>query len=430
MRVVRRPGEPGFVQRGMTMVIALLVVAVLLFVAVVLLSSAFGSASAEASIRAKIAAFDAAEAGIDRAVEELDSTHGASEACGDRMRGIPGPKLADGGTYTWCIAYNGPLHNAPKTLEARGESSPIDVPSGMVYAWSTGTADGDGHGVTVGALIAPSGGLQLPSGALAAGGDVQARGHIELYASAPGAGDAAVHANGNIYVSQAPSIVEGQTFAVGADEMVGVDGKSHGHSAASLLPADGQIAAAAENARVAAAAGAPIMAPPGGNTLVTGNALFLGDLNIDGGSVEFERGQAVYIDGNICVSGSGQILNDGSNIWVSGAVSTVGSSGGYTSAPGTVGSLIALGSDSSRPCANALGRFAVSLAAAGTQNVGLIYAPFGSIDVSGNGTLVGALVTGNDLWLDGSSGNALRYDPTATHPVPTYDYRIVSYMEY
>jgi hypothetical protein len=108
----------------------------------------------------------------------------------------------------------------------------------------------------------------------------------------------------------------------------------------------------------------------------------------------------------------------------------VGSSSGYSVAPGSTGSLIALGTDQARPCANATGNYAVILDANGTQRVGLLYAPHGSIDLIGNGTVVGALVSGRNLVLDGSSGNGIQLDLSADHPIPTYDYRIVSYMEY
>src|SRR5215472_2524429 len=90
----------------MTMMIALIVVAVLLFVAVVLLSNAFGSAATENSIRSKLAAFNAAEAGIDQVVDELDRSHGSANACASGAGTGTTGTLADGGTYQWCIAYN------------------------------------------------------------------------------------------------------------------------------------------------------------------------------------------------------------------------------------------------------------------------------------------------------------------------------------
>ena len=80
------------------MVIALVVVAVLLFVAVVLLSNAFGSVATETSIRAKIAAFDAAEAGINEVIDVLDRNHGFNSDCVDTGEGHTVGTLADGGT--------------------------------------------------------------------------------------------------------------------------------------------------------------------------------------------------------------------------------------------------------------------------------------------------------------------------------------------
>src|SRR5215469_16937246 len=107
----------------MTMMIALIVVAVLLFVAVVLLSNAFGSAATEDSIRSKLAAFNAAEAGIDQVVDQLDWSHGSASACANGLNTGTMGTLADGGSYEWCIAYNAIVIGRPGSVRDRANAN-------------------------------------------------------------------------------------------------------------------------------------------------------------------------------------------------------------------------------------------------------------------------------------------------------------------
>src|SRR5438132_9926688 len=126
--MLRRQLRVGRRNRGLTMIIALVVVAVLLFVAVVLLSNAFGSVATESSIRAKIAAFDAAEAGINQVVEVLDENHGISTDCVTNGVGRTTGELADGGTYQWCIQYNAIVHGQRNVPEYQNGHTFIYVP--------------------------------------------------------------------------------------------------------------------------------------------------------------------------------------------------------------------------------------------------------------------------------------------------------------
>ena len=120
-------------------IIALVVVAVLLFVAVVLLSNAFGSVATENSIREKIAAFDAAEAGMDQVIEVLDADHGRSTECAtaSAAAGRTVGNLADGGSYRWCIAYNGVVNGAGRIADHANGQNEIAVANNRVFAWSS-----------------------------------------------------------------------------------------------------------------------------------------------------------------------------------------------------------------------------------------------------------------------------------------------------
>lgn len=409
------------------MIIALVVVAVLLFVAVVLLSNAFGSVATETSIRAKIAAFDAAEAGINEVVEVLDRNHGISSDCQKAMAGHTAGTLADGGTYTWCIEYNGILKGPGKVKD---HDSYIWVPNNYVYAWSLGTAQDGGRGVLIEALIAPSTGLPLPSAAIAAAGDVYSRSDVGIYESSPGSSDASIRANGSLFEVVQPRVVQGSTYAAGIDQINGGSG-TNPNAPQMTFPTQDQISAAVQNASGVAGSTASFISPPNNSMTISGSAYIEGDIDLQTGTVLFQRGQSVFIDGNLCIEKGGHIVNDGATIWVAGLMSTAGARRAYTITPGSTGSLIVLGNDDGRSCANARGNYAVVLNAdAPQQRLGFVYAPNGSIDLTGTGTFVGAIDAGRNVYLDSLHGGGLLFDPNAVAPIPTYDFKIVSYMEY
>jgi len=409
--------------------IALIVVAVLLFVAVVLLSNAFGSAATENSIRSKLAAFNAAEAGINQVIDELDRSHGSANACANSAnRGTTGT-LADGGTYQWCIAYNAIVAKRAGSVRDRANpNNTITVPSNTVYAWSSGTGEGGGRGVLIEELIAPSSGMTLPAGAVIAGGDVYLRGNVGIYESSPRATDAAIRANGNIYQNAPPVAVQGPTYAAGIDQVNGEGGKFP-NSPPMPVPSQSQVMAAAGDASNEATGSARTMPPPKHSTVIDGNVFINGDLDLASGTVVLSKGKSVFIDGNVCIRDGARLINDGANLWVSGAFSTVGALEGYT-VRSQGGTLVVLGADSSTQCANSFGNYALQLDPVANDHIGLVYAPNGSIDLAGNGIVVGALDAGDRLYLDSTSGGGILIDKTVVPKLPTYDFRIVSYMEY
>lgn len=414
----------------MTMMIALIVVAVLLFVAVVLLSNAFGSAATENSIRAKLAAFNAAEAGIDQVVDELDRSHGTSSACANGANAGTMGTLADGGSFQWCIAYNAiATQKAGNVIDRANVKNHIAVPLNTVYAWSSGSGQGGGRGVLIEALIAPSNGMTLPAGAVIAGGDVYIRGDVGIYESTPGAADAVMRANGNIYQNTVPAAVQGPTYAAGIDQVTSGEGGAFPNSPPMPVLSPSQVTAAAGDASNEATGGAPTISPPTRSAVIDGNVFIDGDVELRSGTVVLSKGKSVFIDGNVCIHDGARLINDGANLWVSGVFSTVGASGGY-SVRAQGGTLVVLGSDSATQCVNSLGAYALQLDPVTNERVGLVYAPNGSIDLAGTGTVVGALDAGSQVYLDSTSGGGIRIDKKIVPKLPTYDFKIVSYMEY
>lgn len=409
--------------------IALIVVAVLLFVAVVLLSNAFGSAATENSIRSKLAAFNAAEAGINQVVDELDRSHGSSSACANGANAGTMGTLADGGSYQWCIAYNAiAMQKAGSVIDRANVKNHIAVPLNTVYAWSSGSGQGGGRGVLIEALIAPSNGMTLPAGAVIAGGDVYVRGDVGIYESTPGAADAVMRANGNIYENAPPAKVEGATYAAGVDQVNG-EGGAFPNSPPMPVLSQSQVTAAAGDASNEATGGTSTMPPPTRSAVINGNVFIDGDLELRSGTVVLSKGKSVFIDGNVCIHDGARLINDGANLWVSGVFSTVGASGGY-SVRSQGGTLVVLGTDSATQCVNSFGAYALQLDPVTNERVGLVYAPNGSIDLAGTGTIVGALDAGSQVYLDSTSGGGIRIDKKIVPKLPTYDFKIVSYMEY
>ena len=412
------------------MIVALIVVAVLLFVAVVLLSNAFGSVSTENSIRSKISAFDAAEAGINQVVEVLDKSNGTNLDCaGDPQAvGKTGSTLADGGSFSWCIQWNAFVRGKGLVKDHQTQAD-VTVPNGMIYAWSSGMARDGGRGVLIEAMIAPSSGLALPTGAIDAAGDVYSRAAVSILESVASTSDPVIRANGNIYQTVAPRFIQGNTYAAGIDQISGANG-TNPNSPSMPFPSPDQVAAATENAGMTASSTAMVISPPANSTVLTGDVYINGGLDLQSGTVVFEHGKSVFINGNLCLQDRAQVVNDGATIWVNGVVSTVGTGGGYSVAPGSSGTLVAIGADNGAACPNSSSKLAVILGSSATSTIGFVYAPNGSIDLTGTGMLVGAIDAGHDIYLDSARGGGLSYDPNVVQPIPTYDFKVVSYMEY
>jgi hypothetical protein len=163
----------------------------------------------------------------------------------------------------------------------------------------------------------------------------------------------------------------------------------------------------------------------------SGNAYVNSSINISNGTIEFDGGGTIYINGNVTISGKASLLNaGGSLIVVNGTFSSSGQ-GGLSVTTGTDGQLMVLASDpNATTCAAGGGGCAVLIGGNGS-NVGLIFVPYGSIQMAGNGTITGALRAGVDIvFAGGGSKGAFQYDPFAgTSTVSAANYQSFSYLE-
>jgi hypothetical protein len=228
--------------------------------------------------------------------------------------------------------------------------------------------------------------------------------------------DATVSANNNINVPGSASPVQGITHAVGTDSLVGSDGLRHSGSAAIGFPNFTQLAQAAQNAKLTAQAGTNTSGSTvsSGTATYKGNVYVNGDVNVSSGTVTFAAGTYVYIDGNLCISGTGSVVNaDGGQglMVVKGVVSSSGS-GGYQTVAGQNTMLLSLAADPGaiNPCGGSA-TDALSLSpATGIEPVGTVYATVGSVQITGSGTVQGAFDAGGNVDLSGGPGSALQYD--------------------
>src|ERR1700680_538052 len=123
----------------------------------------------------------------------------------------------------------------------------------------------------------------------------------------------------------------------------------HSGSAAVGFPNFTQLAQAAQNAKLTAQAGTSMSGSTvsSGTATYKGNVYVNGDVNVSSGTVTFSAGTYVYIDGNLCISGTGSVVNaDGGQglMVVKGVVSSSGS-GGYQTVAGQNTMLLSLAAD-------------------------------------------------------------------------------------
>jgi len=154
------------------------------------------------------------------------------------------------------------------------------------------------------------------------------------------------------------------------------------------------------------------------------NYIFVnGDVNVSSGSVTFTGGSVVYVNGNLTVGPVGQIVNGNTapnEFVVTGNVVIVGA-GAYTIVPKANSLMLALGS--------------VTINAPNTASaspVGTIFAPNGTIDITGPGSIAGAFDAGADVVILGTNtATGMQYDTAQqATTIDTGALTFSSYIEY
>ena len=418
----------------MIMMLVLLLVALLLIVALAVITGANSAAQSATAVSIKYRVLNAAEGASNSALADL--AENPAESDGKHLTGT-----LNGVNWDAWIRKNQLLSSQSATYTDPVTGNTVTVPAHSAYFYGVASENG-GHTTYVEAIAASAPPLTLPPGVLNAARDV-----LDLQPMAinsdPGdllQSDANVFANRNIMVSGQPStVVQGTTSAVGTNQLPGQAGQiSPGQ--AQRFPLSAEVSQAVRTANLAALAGQQLdaiqMAQAGSKTY-TGNTYVNGDLVLTNSSVTFAQGTYVYINGNLCIAGTGQ-LNDfntsANEIVVSGNVQV--ENGGYAATLGQNTLMIALGSDGvTDPCFNENHTVhAVDFATiANTVGpIGTFFAPNGSIDITGGGAVAGALDAGIDIRLEGTNTKlGMQYDSkqaNTTMNTGTLDFQ--SYIEY
>ena len=398
----RRPTERGF-----ALAFVFVLVALLLLIAILIGTGAFNANSQAQAVGVKYGVLNSAEAAANLALNKLAENPSEPAGC------VTGS--LNGASYRSCLAYNNLLSSSGTMSTDYANGQPLFVPAHSGYIYGEATANGN-RKAYVEAIAQPAPPLGLPVGAINAAQNVNDLTSMPIHQDPLHANDADIHANNNITVGGTASPVQGSTFAVGTDSLPGWNGVMNSGYSSTGFPNATQVAEAAQTAKAIAQSGATMTGAvfSGTTTAYTGNIYVNGDVNISSANVTLSSGNDVYINGNLCISGTGSLVNDDGSqgiLVVSGIVSSTGTLG-YRVPVGNNTLMLVLGNDpgSINPC-GVSATDAVSLApSSGTESVGTVYAANGSLAVTGGGILQGAFDAGNNVDLAGLAGSALQYD--------------------
>jgi Tfp pilus assembly protein PilX len=383
--------------RAFSLALALVVAVVILAVVLAVLVEAENASFSAAGVRQKAGAVDAAEAGLNAAINALDIDKTAT----------PGPCPTPNGslnglTFTCEIAANQLNSIAAAAVADPGAAAgtTVNVPAGSAYVY--GAVTGGARPTYVEAVVARATPLPFPGAGISA----QANVFYAYDTTVHVAGN--VHANGGIYWNLAGSRplvppVVGATQGYRVNQLPATFGMNVG-GPQFVLPAPVQMRQFQYNALQLAQAGTTmtsgqVLLQCVGNNLTggcSGNIYVPGDLVISSG-IAFVGGGTVYVGGNVTINGIGGLWNVGrGTIIVAGTFVTTGL-GAYLNVTNG-GELVVFGTDAQalpppapfppKPSGTALSMR--GLAAPG----GVIYVPFGSALIASTGFQSGALVAG------------------------------------
>jgi len=390
------------------MAFVFVLVALLLLIAILVITGAFNANNQAQAVGVKYGVLNSAEAAANLALNRL--AENPSEPNGCVMGSL------NGANYRSCMGYNNLTGGAAVIAVDLANGQNMWVPKGSAYIYGEATANG-ARKVYVEAIAQPAPPLTMPSGAVNAQQNINDLSPMPILQDPSSTNDANIFANNNINAGGTPSHVQGLTYAVGTDSVPGYNGSENGSYSAVGFPNSTQIAQAVQNAKLIAQSGTTTSGATlssGGTTSYSGNMYVNGDVDISSGTITLASGSAVYINGNLCISGGGALVNTDSGqgmLVVSGVVSSSGT-GGYQVPLGNNTMLLALGADPGaiNPCGSSATE-ALSLApSSGTESVGTVYASVGSVGVWGAGTVQGAFDAGSNVDLEGLTGASLQYD--------------------
>jgi hypothetical protein len=390
------------------MAFVFVLVALLLLIAILVVTGAFNAGSQAQAVGIKYGVLNSAEAAANLALNRLAENPSEPVGC------VTGS--LNGATYQSCLGSNNLLNSIPTTAPDYANGQPMLVPGHAAYIYGEATNSG-ARKTYVEAIAQPAPPLAMPAGAVNAAQNVNDLTPMPINQDPLYANDANVYANNNITVAGSPSLVQGKTYAVGTNTLNGSDGMAHAGWSPVAFPSSTQIAQAVANAKAIAQTGSTVSGATvssTGTATYTGNMYVNGDVNITSGAVTLTSGTNVYINGNLCISGTGLLINKDAAqgiLVVSGVVSSTGPGGYQVPLPANT-MLLALGTDPGaiNPCGSSSGD-ALFLSPIGiSEPVGTVYAANGSVNIGGTGSVQGAFDAGVNVDVGGSSSAAMQYD--------------------
>lgn len=397
--------------RGMVMILVIVLVALLLIVALTLITGANTAVLSTTAVSIKYRVENAAEGAANVALNDV-ATNPAEED-GKVLSGA-----LNNVAYSAFIVANNMLGHGTKKASDPANGDPIYVPAGSAYLYGTASDDG-GHTTYVESIAVPAPALTMPDGTVNSGHDIQDLAPM-MVSSDPtdshSSDDAVLNADGNITVTGTPSVVQGYTYAAGSDQLPSVDGSENTLTGSLNFPNAVQVAEAARTAQLSAQAGAQYSGTQisnGGTQTYSGNVYINGNVVLDSGTATFSGGNFVYVNGNLCIGGTGNVVNQDAaqgEFFVSGNVEVTGA-GTYSTTQKSNVMLVALGADNSSSSCSSTNLHAIDLAVSTPVSVSTLFTPNGSIAVSGPGALAGALDAVGDVLLDGTDTKmGMQYD--------------------
>src|SRR5215467_410430 len=158
----KKPQSPHHAHRGMVMIIALFMVVIVLLVALAILTNASYSANDALGVQTKNQTFDAAEAGLNVAMWQIDQNNftpaGVPTTCAAPVNGY---------TCTWDVVYNGLYGGGATVTDPVGNSITVGPRQALLAGWASSILGG--RTVYVEQIVAPGPPIQLPRGAIVCG---------------------------------------------------------------------------------------------------------------------------------------------------------------------------------------------------------------------------------------------------------------------
>src|SRR5215469_4267671 len=366
--------------RGFAMVFTLFVITLLLVIGLAMLGVSQFSSLASENVERKQNAFDAAEAGLNTAIDQLDSssTFTATATAGS---------LSNNYTYKYTVVNNLAGGAAKNTTDPiTGQT--VAIPPARAFIYSTGAGANNARATTVEAIVKQTGTqFTFPNDAIDAGLDIEGTwNHKEgISGSAPGLNNANIHANHNVTASV--GFLQGTSTASGTTDSLNKTQSGVNTAQRTLPTANMPTFVAAEKAVAQAGGSYALYIPATGTVPSTYNCP----------DTAPAAGCVVFLDGPLAISGSQTITFTGHVTFVV--------NGNYT----------ATGQSQISFQDNTKSLFAVN-GNADDGGLGTMYALIwakGDVTLHGNGFQKGAVVAGGNAILNGagSSGGFL-YDST------------------